>query len=144
IPLFNGFSRQYDLRAAQYQAEAASPRGERLRKQVVYREFSAYSALQTSTRRVRTADDLVASAQQSNDVALARYKAGVGTVLDLLAAQSALASARSQVVQSRLAWYISLAQLAHDAGALDPKGGTDLRLSPDTVQSIPQETIPQR
>jgi len=65
-------------------------------------------------------------------------------VLDLLAAQGALASARSQVVQSRLAWYISLAQLAHDAGALDPKGGTDLRLSPDTVQSIPQETIPQR
>ena len=28
IPIFNGFSRQYDLRAAEYQAEAASARSE--------------------------------------------------------------------------------------------------------------------
>jgi NodT family efflux transporter outer membrane factor (OMF) lipoprotein len=102
IPLFSGFSRQYDLRAAQFQAEAATARSEALRQQVVYQVFSAYYALQTSTRRVRTAEDLVASAQQSNDVALARYKAGVGTVLDLLAAQSALASARAQRVDARL------------------------------------------
>jgi TolC family type I secretion outer membrane protein len=138
IPLFNGFSRQYDLRAAQFQAEAASARSETLRQQVVYQVFSAYYALQTSTRRVRTAEDLVASAQQSDDVALARYKAGVGTVLDLLAAQSALASARAQRVDARLNWSVSLAQLAHDAGVLDPKGGTSLHLTSDTT------TVPSR
>jgi outer membrane protein len=138
IPLFNGFSRQYDLRAAQFQAEAATARSETLRQQVVYQVFSAYYALQTSTRRVRTAEDLVASAQQSNDVALARYKAGVGTVLDLLAAQSALASARAQRVDARLNWSVSLAQLAHDAGVLDPKGGTSLHLNSDTT------TVPSR
>jgi TolC family type I secretion outer membrane protein len=138
IPLFSGFSRQYDLRAAQFQAEAATARSEALRQQVVYQVFSAYYALQTSTRRVRTAEDLVASAQQSNDVALARYKAGVGTVLDLLAAQSALASARAQRVDARLNWSVSLAQLAHDAGVLDPKGGTSLHLTSDTT------TVPSR
>jgi len=138
IPLFSGFSRQYDLRAAQFQAEAATARSETLRQQVVYQVFSAYYALQTSTRRVRTAEDLVASAQQSNDVALARYKAGVGTVLDLLAAQSALASARAQRVDARLNWSVSLAQLAHDAGVLDPKGGTSLHLNSDTT------TVPSR
>jgi outer membrane protein TolC len=138
IPIFNGFSRQYDLRAAEYQAEAASARTETLRQQVVYQVFSAYYALQTSTRRVRTADDLLASATQSSEVALARYKAGVGTVLDLLAAQSALASARAQRVDARLAWSVSLAQLAHDAGVLDPKGGTSLHLTSDTT------TVPSR
>jgi outer membrane protein len=138
IPLFNGFSRQYDLRAAEFQAEAATARSETLRQQVVYQVFSAYYALQTSTRRVRTAEDLVASAQQSDDVALARYKAGVGTVLDLLAAQSALASARAQRVDARLNWSVSLAQLAHDAGVLDPKGGTSLHLTSDTT------TVPSR
>ena len=138
IPIFNGFSRQYDLRAAEYQAEAASARTETLRQQVVYQVFSAYYALQTSTRRVRTAEDLLASAQQSSEVALARYKAGVGTVLDLLAAQSALASARAQQVDARLAWTVSLAQLAHDAGVLDPKGGTSLHLTSDTT------TVPSR
>ncbi|HTK40161.1 MAG TPA: TolC family protein [Gemmatimonadales bacterium] len=144
IPLFNGFGREYSQKQAEYLADAAVAQQRSLEQQVTYQVFSAYYALQTATRRVQTSNDLVASAAQSTEVALARYKAGVGTVLDLLAAQGALASARSQVVQSRLAWYISLAQLAHDAGALDPKGGTDLRLSPDTVESIPQETIPQR
>ncbi|HUR94496.1 MAG TPA: TolC family protein [Gemmatimonadales bacterium] len=137
IPLFNGFSRQYDLRAARYQAEAALARSESFRQQVVYEVFSAYYALQTSTRRVRTAEDLLASATQSSEVALARYKAGVGSVLDLLAAQSALASARAQQVDARLAWSVSLAQLAHDAGVLDPKGGTSLRLTSDSTTAVP-------
>jgi len=137
VPVFNGFGREYLQKQAQYQADAAAALQRSLEQQVTYQVFRAYYALQTATRRVQTANDLVASAAQSTEVALARYKAGVGTVLDLLAAQSALADARAQVVQSRLAWHTSLAQLAHDAGALDPKGGTDLRFSPDTVENAP-------
>jgi outer membrane protein len=138
IPLFNGFSRQYDLRGAEYQAEAAAATTETLRQQVVFQVFSAYYTLQTATRRVRTAADLIASATQSSEVARARYKDGVGTVLDLLAAQSALASARAQQVGARLTWSVSLAQLAHDAGVLDPQGGHTLRLTSDTT------TVPSR
>ena len=134
IPLFNGFSRQYDLRAAEFQAEAAAARSETLRQQVVYQVFSAYYTLQTATRRVHTSEDLIASAQQSSEVARARYKEGVGTVLDLLAAQSALADARAQQVDARLTWSVSLAQLAHDAGVLDPQGGHTLRLTSDTTR----------
>ncbi|MGE5231157.1 MAG: TolC family protein [Deltaproteobacteria bacterium] len=135
IPLFNGFGREYSQQQAEFLADAARAREHGLEQQVTYQVFSAYYALQTATRRVRTADDLMTSAGQSAEVALARYKAGVGTVLDLLAAQSALADARAQVVQARLAWQTSLAQLAHDAGALDPKGRADLRLVPDTLMN---------
>ncbi len=138
IPIFNGFSRQYDLRGARFQADAADARTQTLRQQVVYQVFSAYYALQTATRRVRTADVLIASAEQSNEVALARYKAGVGSVLDLLASQSALADARAQQVDARLAWSVSFAQLAHDAGVLDPRGGSPLRLSNDTTTVTPR------
>jgi outer membrane protein TolC len=133
VPLFSGFSRQYDLRAAEYEAEAARARNASLRQEVVFQVFSAYYALQTATRRVRTAEDLLASATQSNEVALGRYKAGVGSVLDLLAAQSALADARAQQVDARLAWSVSLAQLAHDAGVLDPRTESPLRLTTDTT-----------
>jgi TolC family type I secretion outer membrane protein len=138
IPLFNGFSRQYDVRAARFQAEAASAQTESLRQQVVYQVFSSYYALQTATRRVRTAEDLVASAQQSNEVALGRYKGGVGSVLDLLQAQTALAGARAQHVDARLAWSVALAQLAHDSGVLDPRGGNPLRLTTDTTGREPR------
>ena len=137
IPVFNGFSWEYQQKQAQFQADAAAAQQRSLEQQVTYQVFSAYYALQAATRRVQTANDLVASAAQSAEVALARYKAGVGTVLDLLAAQSAFAEARAQVVQSRLSWQTSLAQLAHDAGALDPRGGTDLKFSPDTVETPP-------
>lgn len=135
IPLFSGFSRQYDLRAAEYEADAAGARAQSLRQEVVFQVFSAYYGLQTATRRVATARDLLASAEQSNEVALGRYKAGVGSVLDLLSAQTALASARAQQVAARLAWSVSLAQLAHDAGVLDPRGGSPLRLTQDTTST---------
>jgi outer membrane protein len=133
IPIFNGFSRQYDVRGARFEAEAAAASAQSLRQQVIFQVFSAYYALQTASRRVRTSDVLLASAEQSNEVALGRYKAGVGSVLDLLSAQSALANARAQQVDARLAWSVSFAQLAHDAGVLDPHGGNPIRLSPDST-----------
>ena len=137
IPIFSGFSRRYDLTSAQYSADAARAQTASLRQQVIFEVFSSYYILQTATRRVHTADDLLASAEQSTQVALARYKEGVGTVLDLLAAQSALADARAQRIQARLEWNVSLAQLAHDAGVLDIQGGNSLRLIQDSTPSAP-------
>ena len=137
IPLFAGFSRIYDQRQATALADAAAARSDALGQQVVFEVFSSYYALRTADRRVRTSADLLASAQLSNDVALDRYKAGVGSVLDLLSAQSALADARAQQVMARLEWNTSLAQLARDAGVLDERGGSSLRLQPDSASQTP-------
>jgi outer membrane protein TolC len=82
--------------------------------------WSSYHGARTAAHRVRTARDLLASAQQSEEVATGRYKEGVGSILDLLTAQAALASARAQEVQARADWLLSLASLAHDTGALGP------------------------
>jgi outer membrane protein len=138
IPLFAGFSRVYDQRQAVAQADAAAARADLLGQQVVFEVFSSYHSLQTAVRQVRTADDLIASAEQSDEVALGRYKAGVGSVLDLLSAQTALADARAQQVLARLEWNTSLAQLAHDAGILDARGGSSLRLAPDSTSQKPR------
>jgi outer membrane protein len=138
IPLFAGFSRIYDQREAVALADAAEARADALGQQVTFQVFSSYHALQTATRRVATTEDLVNSAEQSNEVALARYRAGVGSVLDLLSAQSALADARAQQVLARLEWNTSLAQLAHDAGVLDARGGSSLQLRPVSNQPRPR------
>ena len=55
-----------------------APGRSRCAQQVVFQVFSSYYALQTATRRVRTALDLIASAEQSSEVALGRYKRGRG------------------------------------------------------------------
>ena len=70
---------------------------------------------------VRTTRDLLASAPAVRRSRAGRYKAGVGSILDLLAAQTALANARAQEVQSRSYWFLAMAQLAHATGALLPR-----------------------
>ena len=65
------------------------------------------------------AEDLLQSALESENVARGRYKAGAGTLIDLLNAQSAAASARFQSVQARYNWHLAKAALASALGTLD-------------------------
>jgi outer membrane protein len=139
IPIFSGFSRQFAVRQARAEADAALGRAASVKQQVQFQVFSSYYALQTAARRVKTADDLLASAQASEEAALGRYRAGVGLFVDLLTAQSALASARAQQVQARWVWQTSLAQLAHDTGVLDTSGGANIPVTPDTTREAPPQ-----
>lgn len=136
IPLFSGFSQSYDMGAAQEQVQAATARTDIARQQIVQQVFTAYYGLRTATDRVRTSADLLASATESESVARGRYREGVGSIVDLLIAQSALAAARAQAVEARWQWHTALAQLAHDIGTLGPSGQTSL-FSPQAATSAP-------
>jgi outer membrane protein len=128
IPIFN-LARPYNVQAAEAQVDAFAARAELLRTQVAQQVFTSYYQLQTATQRVRTTDVLLASATRNEAAARARYRAGVGTILDLITAQSSLASARAQQAQSRWTWASSLSQLAHDVGVLGPRGETPIPLT---------------
>ncbi len=130
VPLFNGFSHEYDIVTAQENAAAAAGRAEQARLIAISQVFTSYYALQTATQRVATSAELLTSAVQSEEVARGRYAEGVGSILDLLTAQSALADARAQSVLSRWTWYASLAQLSHDAGVLGTRGEPNISLTP--------------
>ncbi|HUQ47748.1 MAG TPA: TolC family protein [Gemmatimonadaceae bacterium] len=144
IPIFNGFSRQYDVGAAQARADAVSAFADQTRQNVISQVFVSYYALQTAAQRVATSDDLLNSAQQSAQVAAGRYREGVGSILDLLTAQSALANARAQNVQSRWQWYTALAQLARDTGVLTVRGDAPFTFSADSSagKSLPNVINP--
>jgi outer membrane protein len=64
IPIFNGFSRQYDARSAREEYEAGLARLASTRQQITAQVFAAYSGLTTANERVRSARDLLAAAQQ--------------------------------------------------------------------------------
>jgi outer membrane protein len=133
IPIFNGFGHQYDLAAAKSRVSEQVASANVLRTQVSNQVVTSYVNLHTAAARVRTADVLLASARQSEQVASGRYKAGVGTILDLLTAQTALASARAQQAQTRWTWATALAQLAHDVGVLGVHGVTPISLTHDST-----------
>jgi TolC family type I secretion outer membrane protein len=119
IPIFTGFNTLYSVRAAQAQAEGAAAQRDSVSLQVALDVWQAYYALTTSTQAVRSAADLVTSAAQSERVALGRYKAGAGSIIDLLTAQTALASARLQNIQAIYTWHTARAALAQAMGQLD-------------------------
>jgi outer membrane protein len=119
VPLFSGFSTTYRVRSAEAQVEAKNAQLEQMHLQVSLDVWTAYQNLTTATQSLRTTAVLLDSAQQSAQVALGRYKAGVGSILDVLNAQSALASARQQRIQSTFNWNISRATLAQAIGSLD-------------------------
>lgn len=125
-PLFTGFRNLHDLEQAKADAEAARARVEDLEQQVMLQVWTSYYTLETAARQVETSRDFLDSAGQSAEVASGRYDAGVGSVLDLLTAQSALAAARAQDVQSRAAWFLALTQLARDTGVLGSTGARGL------------------
>ncbi|MBI4776731.1 MAG: TolC family protein [Deltaproteobacteria bacterium] len=119
VPIFTGLSQSYNVFQAQADEKAARARLSSLEQQVVLQVWTSYYNLKTAVQRVRTTEDLLESATESYDVALGRYRAGVGSILDLLSAQSALEGARAQRVQANADWYVSLAQLARDTGTLN-------------------------
>jgi len=126
IPVFTGMSLSYDVLEAKSQAEAAKARTKGLEQQVIFEVWDSYFAHKTSAQSVRTTADLLASATQSREVALARYKEGVGSILDLLTADAALADARSQRIGAWFNYFTSLAKLAHDTGLLGLHGENPL------------------
>ncbi len=82
----------------------------------------AHSDWLTAEGRIQAAEDLVAAAEQSEAVAAGRYREGAGSMLDLLTAQRALASARAEKINARLGWFTALARLSHAAGTLEKTG----------------------
>ena len=120
IPLFLGYQTTYRVLSARENAERTSAVRERLRNDISLEVWRAFQDMRSQAQALLTTNDLVASATESYEVALGRYRAGVGTVIDLLTAQTALVQAGFQKIQARLRWNVSRVALARAIGALEP------------------------
>jgi len=100
--------------------------------------WTARADLETATQHLATSKDFLASAEESERVALARYKEGVGSVIDLLTAQATLSSARAQEIQARTDWLLAVSRLAYATGTLAPTTGeAAAATTPQTVEKQP-------
>jgi len=121
VPLFTGYRNTYQNRAAEQQIEGKVAARDLLANQIALDVWKAYQTLRTNSQSLIAANDLVASAEQSERMTLGRYKAGVSnmSILDVLNAQSALASARQQRVTALYNFQASRLGLAQAIGQLD-------------------------
>ena len=122
VPIFNGFSLAYGVRQAQAALEASEANVEQARLTVSLGVWNAYYSLDSANQQLGATALLTKTAENNQQVALGRYQSGVGTILDVITAQSAAASARLLRINAEFGWQLARAQLALALGRLS---GTD-------------------
>jgi outer membrane protein TolC len=118
VPLFTGFRNTYEVAAARTRADLAAVERDRVGTQVALDVWRAYHLLLTETEADSRSADLVESAVAAERLALGRYRAGFGILLDVLTAQASLAIARQGQLQTRLGLRVARAELAQAMGEL--------------------------
>ena len=122
IPLFAGFADRAAVHQAEAALDSARANSDDLRSQVELQVWQAYQNLRTAVVTLDTSAAQLKSAELAAEVANARYKSGLSTILDLLSAQTTLANARVQQVQARLDWAAGRTVLGHAVGGLKAPG----------------------
>jgi outer membrane protein len=116
--LFDGGARKNNLAQAQAKLRAAEARVNATQDTIADEVWRAYSDLETSLGQRQAATALLTAADQSYAAALESYNDGVRNLLDVTAAQTTLARARSADVLARAQVLSSLADLVFETADL--------------------------
>lgn len=119
IPLFEGFGRSYRIRRAQAEADGREAELLEVQREVSREVWESYVAMRGSSESLAASKTLLDTATQSFNLALGRYKSGIGGLVELLKAQSDLAAAQEEDVWARTRWRLSRLQLAASLGSID-------------------------
>ena len=118
LPLFDGGRLRGLARAAERNADRLEAE-QNVQANNVTREVADafFDTRHAQTQRARISD-LLASASESAQAAEARYRAGVGSLLELLTAQADLARAQQTAAQSESDWLAAFSRLSYALGRL--------------------------
>jgi len=111
VPIVNGGADLAGIRERRAQLAAARADFEQLRRALRLDLETALLAVQEASARLAAAEAMEKSASEGLTLAEGRYQTGLGSALELADAQSQLANARAERVQSALDLSISLARL---------------------------------
>jgi outer membrane protein len=112
----------YQVSKADAEVDARKADLAQARRTVSLDVWKNYEEFTSGLSTLKTANDLLHSARQSVKVAFGRYKAGVGSLLELLRAQSDLTNAERQRVLALTQWKTGQFKLAASLGQLE-RGG---------------------
>ncbi len=120
MPLFSGFYYRNAIKIAKANAKAAEEEMKNSQIQVIQEITTYYSSVKVAFDTIRFATAFLAASEEQYVVALAKYKQGTNTILDVVSAQSSLADARATEANAIQQWYTSLANLAYSTGLISP------------------------
>lgn len=118
VPIFAGFFYIFQSASARADSEAAFAAWREKQNTVLLDVVTSYYSYSTAIGTLKFSEEYIKYSQEAYDAALASYKEGVGSILDLLAAQTQLSNARAQIVQAKTQLLISAIGIAYSTGTL--------------------------
>lgn len=137
IPIFSGFTRAYNVRSAEDDLRSQELQHEASKRDVEEDVFRSHTNYRTADQAWMVSWDYLSSATELRDISLARYREGVGSMLDVLNANSQYASATDRLIQARLNLLLTRADLVRSIGIMN----LDTAQHSDTDPSRPKPRL---
>ena len=118
VPIFSGLQTHYGIRRAEAALDEVTEQAEQFRLSVSLDIWKAYHSLEAANQALATSAALLKAATTNEEIAIGRYQSGVGSMLDVLTAQTAGSNARLIRIQSEYSWQTARGQLALAVGRL--------------------------
>ncbi|NGX30845.1 MAG: Outer membrane protein OprM [Chlamydiae bacterium] len=118
IPLFEGFGLINKERAAKQALNIAKTQLVEIEQQITNEVLTLHTAVKNAAKQLEFAKEILSTQKVSYDIAIAKYKNGTTSILELLTAFTNLADARANVVLAKKMWYLNLTNLAKATGIL--------------------------
>lgn len=120
VPLFTGFKNQYKISQSHYQLEKAKAELGQLENSIQTEVWTTFQNFYTAKKSYEISLTMFSSADQNAKVALGAYRAGKGSILTVLDAQSKLADVRTTRSRSFYALLIAKSNIIRKIGLIDP------------------------
>ncbi len=117
--LFDGQATAGKVRRATARVSQAAAIKDELRQRIDLEVRAAHTAVGEASELMGSAEQVIGQAAESLRLAQARFAAGTANQLDVLAAQTALTEARSNLAQAQYDYAVAVAGLRHAMGTAD-------------------------
>jgi len=132
LPLFRGMRTTHTIRGAQFDEDRARAELADAITDIQFEVWTAYAATEDAAAAAQAMTALLEASEEAVALAEADYKAGTGTIGEVLAAQAGRANARLGLLQARLDRLLSISRLQRAVGRIlaSEAPTTSERLSP--------------
>jgi outer membrane protein TolC len=118
LPLFSGFSRPARVRQENLFLRNLKQQQESLHQQIGVEVWNAYLQVKEAVERVANSRIFYENALENRNIAEGEYREGVGSMLDVIDAQTAFVTSEQTLIEALADYKIALAEMDRATGAI--------------------------
>ncbi|PCI96132.1 hypothetical protein COB11_00185 [Candidatus Aerophobetes bacterium] len=128
LPLFQGFNIQNNIKKARAELRSKEASLRDLQLELLQEVTAYYNDVLFSKESYAYAKEYLSASITDFKLNLEKYQMGTTNIVDLINAQTAVADAQYQLINSEKTWYTSIANLAYSTGVISNNPEEDVNL----------------